>query len=52
MTEQSTDLCEYSTSDLVDELCKREGVSDYDVESNTYFRIKPAFSARILVVKE
>ena len=27
--EQSTDLCEYSTKELAEELCKREGVASY-----------------------
>ena len=57
--EQSTDLCEYSTKELVEELSKREGMKKYVVPVGDYAYIahgkKPSLridgAATILVIK-
>jgi hypothetical protein len=63
MSEQSTDLCEYSTQELIDELCKREGVrflcpTEYHwykvfiEHEDDYHSISGSGEATILVVKK
>ena len=45
-------VCHISTSELVAELCKREGVEDIIVPLGNCITIKRSGAARILVVKE
>lgn len=62
MAEQSTDLCEYSTQELVDELSKRDGVwshhfpTDYFLtvgrKDSSTVKYRQGGEATILVVKE
>ena len=50
--EQSTDLCEYSTKELVEELCKREGVEIYTIPEGSSHEYYFDGAARILRVKK